>query len=55
MSPEFAADFYDAVGLRAVLECHDVVGGTAPAHVLTALDAAEQRLKNRQEMVHAGA
>ena len=55
MSPEFDADFYAAVTLRAVLECHDVVGGTAPAHVLQALDAAEQRLKDRKETVHAGA
>jgi hypothetical protein len=38
-----------------VLECHDVVGGTAPAHVLQALDAAEQRLKDHKEIVHAGA
>jgi argininosuccinate lyase len=55
LSPEFAADFYPAVSLRAVLACHDVVGGTAPAQVLEALEAAEQRLKSRQEMVHAGA
>jgi argininosuccinate lyase len=55
LSPEFDADFYPAVSLRAVLECHDVVGGTAPAHVLEALDAAERRLKSRKEMVHAGA
>jgi argininosuccinate lyase len=55
LSPEFDNDFYAAITLRAVLECHDVVGGTAPAHVLAALEAAEQRLKSRREMAHAGA
>jgi argininosuccinate lyase len=54
LSPEFDNDFYAAITLRAVLECHDVIGGTAPAHVLAALEAAEQRLKSRREMAHAG-
>ena len=55
LSPEFDDGFYAAITLRAVLECHDVVGGTAPAHVFAALEAAEQRLKSRREMAHAGA
>ena len=55
LSPEFGDDFYAAISLGAVLECHDLVGGTAPAHVLAALEAAEQRLKIHQEMAHAGA
>jgi len=53
LSPEFGDDFFAAVTLSAVLACHDVVGGTAPAHVSAALDAAEKRLKSR-EMVDAG-
>jgi argininosuccinate lyase len=55
LSPEFDADFYDAITLSAVLACHDVVGGTAPHQVTRALEEAEQRLKSRKEMVHAGA
>jgi argininosuccinate lyase len=55
LSPEFDADFYDAITLDAVLACHDVVGGTAPQRVASALDEAEQRLKSRKEAVHAGA
>ncbi len=55
LSPEFDADFYDAITLDAVLACHNVVGGTAPQRVASALDEAEQRLKSRKEAVHAGA
>jgi argininosuccinate lyase len=55
LSPEFDADFYDAITLPAVLACHDVMGGTAPEQVARALDEAEQRLKSRQEAAHAGA
>src|SRR5579863_6187478 len=31
--PEFAEDFFDAIGLTATLDCHDVVGGTARTRV----------------------
>jgi len=55
---EFDEDFYPAVTLSATLDCHDVIGGTAPERVREALRAAEQRvalLNRRQEAVHAGA
>lgn len=40
---EFAEDFFDAISLRATLDCHDVVGGTATARVREALRAARER------------
>jgi len=55
---EFAEDFFDAVTLHATLQCHDVIGGTAPARVAEALGAAARRvaaLAKSEEAVHAGA
>jgi argininosuccinate lyase len=55
---EFDEDFFAAIALRATLDCHDVTGGTAPARVQEALDAATQRvaaLTQTEEAVHAGA
>ena len=55
---EFAEDFFPAVTLRATLDCHDVIGGTAPERVREALHVAELRvasLKAREEVAHAGA
>jgi argininosuccinate lyase len=57
---EFEQDFFAAVTLRATLECHDVIGGTAPARVREALAAASARIdalyKNQdREAAHAGA
>jgi argininosuccinate lyase len=40
----FSADFYDALNLDAALGGPDVDGGTAPARVRAAIDAAKQRL-----------
>ena len=57
---EFEEDFFAAVTLRATLECHDVIGGTAPERVREALAAATARVdafmndKDR-EAAHAGA
>ena len=48
---EFSADFYEAVTLRATLDCHDVVGGTATNHVQTALALAGTRIA---ELLHTG-
>ncbi|MHB1022059.1 MAG: argininosuccinate lyase [Acidobacteriaceae bacterium] len=41
---EFAEDFFPAVTLKATLDCHDVIGGTATARVKTALASAKERL-----------
>jgi len=54
-SPAFDQDFYSAVTLDAVLGCHDVPGGTAPARVRAALQNLEQRVRALQEALHANA
>jgi argininosuccinate lyase len=41
---EFGPDFYQAVTLRATLDCHDVVGGTATNRVSAALAATGLRI-----------
>ena len=43
---EFGPDFYDAVSLRATVDCHDVFGGTATHRVLQAVVEAKERLAN---------
>jgi argininosuccinate lyase len=45
ISEAFGDDFYANVTLEAVLDCHDVMGGTARGKVATALDAMEQRVR----------
>jgi len=54
-SPAFDRDFYLAITLDAVLGCHDVPGGTAPAQVRAALENLEQRVRALQEALHAHA
>jgi argininosuccinate lyase len=49
ISEAFGDDFYANVTLEAVLDCHDVTGGTARAKVAEALMAMERRLKQLQE------
>jgi argininosuccinate lyase len=44
LNPAFQQDFYEAVTLRATLDCHDVIGGTAVHRVKQALAAAEERV-----------
>ena len=44
ISEAFGEDFYASVTLEAVLDCHDVAGGTARSRVAEALAAAEQRV-----------
>jgi argininosuccinate lyase len=44
ISDAFTEDFYAAVAIEAVLDCHDVAGGTARARVAEALDQMEQRV-----------
>ena len=48
ISDAFGEDFYANVTLEAVLDCHDVTGGTARKKVAEALAAMEQRLKQLQ-------
>jgi argininosuccinate lyase len=52
---EFDQDFYSAVTLEAVLACHDVAGGTAPARVRQQLAQAQQRLAALRGELHAHA
>ena len=54
--PEFDEDFFTAITLRATLDCHDVVGGTATERVRAALDEAEQSVASlTQEVLDARA
>jgi argininosuccinate lyase len=48
ISDAFGEDFYANVTLEAVLDCHDVTGGTARKKVAQALAAMEQKLKQLQ-------
>jgi argininosuccinate lyase len=48
ISDAFGEDFYANVTLEAVLDCHDVTGGTARKKVAEALAAMEQKLKQLQ-------
>ena len=41
---EFEPDFFDAITLRATIDCHDVIGGTATHRVLQAVQDAKERL-----------
>jgi len=45
ISDAFGEDFYANVTLEAVLDCHDVTGGTARAKVAQALVGMEQRVR----------
>jgi argininosuccinate lyase len=49
ISEAFGEDFYASVALEAVLDCHDVTGGTARAKVAQALAAMEQRVAQLQK------
>jgi argininosuccinate lyase len=44
LSPYFGDDFFEAITLRATLDCHDVAGGTATHRVAEALAAARNRI-----------
>jgi argininosuccinate lyase len=55
LHPAFAQDFYSAVQLNAVLDCHDVIGGTARARVKQALAAASQQISLLKGEAHAHA
>jgi argininosuccinate lyase len=53
---EFGSDFHDAITLKATLDCHDVIGGTAIHQVKESLASAQKRLtelKRQMETEHA--
>jgi argininosuccinate lyase len=53
--PEFDEGFFAAITLRATLDCHDVLGGTATDRVHQALAGASDRIATlTQEALHAG-
>ncbi len=54
-APEADQDFYSHLTLDAVLGCHDVEGGTAPARVRQALAEARERLAALRGERHAHA
>ncbi len=54
-APEAGPDFYSHITLEAVLACHDVEGGTAPARVRKAIAAAGERLAALRGELHAHA
>jgi argininosuccinate lyase len=55
LNPAFDQDFYDSLSLAAVLEIHDVPGGTAPARVRQAIAAARKTIDSLREERHAHA
>lgn len=52
---DFGEEFYTSLNLDAVLACHNVEGGTAPANVQQALAAAKQKLTKARMVSHARA
>jgi argininosuccinate lyase len=50
ISESFGEDFYPSVTLEAVLDCHDVTGGTARRRVAAALESMERTIKQSQEV-----
>ncbi len=55
LHPAFGADFPASLELRAVLEVHDVAGGTAPVRVRQAILAARRKSAALREGVHVHA
>ncbi|HUR36855.1 MAG TPA: argininosuccinate lyase [Terriglobales bacterium] len=53
LAPEFNEGFYDALQLRAVLDCHDVIGGTAVEQVKAALVLMKNRVSALKGGLHA--
>jgi argininosuccinate lyase len=49
LSPVFERDVYEQLKLEAVLDCHDVVGGTALKRVENALRAAREQLATLED------
>jgi argininosuccinate lyase len=55
LNPAFDQDFYSCLSLQAVLNIHDVPGGTAPARVRQAIADARRKVESMREDVHAHA
>jgi argininosuccinate lyase len=55
IDPAFGEDFYACLTLQAVIEIHDVPGGTASNRVRQAIAAAKQRIESLRKEVHAHA
>jgi argininosuccinate lyase len=55
LNPVFDQGFYSRLTLTAVLSIHDVVGGTAPAHVREAIAEAKQKIAALRGVAHAHA
>ena len=55
VNPAFGSDFQAALTLQAVLEVHDVAGGTAPTRVRQAIAAARKKAAALREGVHVHA
>jgi argininosuccinate lyase len=51
---EFGEDFHDAVTLKATLDCHDVIGGTAVHQVKEAIAMASHRLDQMKTVQMSG-
>jgi argininosuccinate lyase len=54
-SPDFAEDVYGSLTLAAVLDCHDVPGGTAPKRVQSAIAAVREKIAKLGGQAHAHA
>jgi argininosuccinate lyase len=55
INPAFGPDFQAALSLQAVLDVHDVLGGTAPARVRQAIAVARSKSTSLREGIHAHA
>jgi argininosuccinate lyase len=55
LNQAFDQDFYSSLSLQAVLNIHDVPGGTAPSRVRQAIAEARKKVASIQEEVHAHA
>ncbi len=55
LNSAFDQDFYSSLTLQAVLNIHDVPGGTAPARVRQAIADAKRKVESMREDVHAHA
>ena len=55
LHPAFDEKFFDGLNLKAVLELHDVPGGTAPMRVQQAIAVAKQKVDRLREGVHVHA
>jgi argininosuccinate lyase len=55
LNPAFEQDIYSCLNLQAVLNLHDVPGGTAPVRVREAIAEARKKVEFMREEIHAHA